>query len=97
MTKTGFKNLTAKINWINYKNYVSEGIPDGKRTRKSTFYRRKIRKRNFIRRKKWEIRTKRTSIRGKIYLLSKSKGEILGSVEIIDAKGPFTTKELEKL
>ncbi len=44
--------------------------------------------------KKWELRKRPTKKRGKIYIMS--KGKVLGSVEIIDVKGPFTVKELEK-
>lgn len=44
--------------------------------------------------KKWELRTKIVKKRGKIYILSNQK--VIGSVEIVDVKGPFSIDELKK-
>ncbi|MHA1617462.1 MAG: ASCH domain-containing protein [Candidatus Njordarchaeales archaeon] len=42
--------------------------------------------------KKWEIRSQRTKIRGQIAIVSKKR--ILGSVELVGVKGPFSVDEL---
>lgn len=44
----------------------------------------------------WEIRGMFTHIRGKIALIESKSGEIKGTCEIVDCKGPFSLKELEK-
>ena len=42
--------------------------------------------------KKWEIRNKRTRTRGKIAIITKKR--IIGFVELVGIKGPFTVNEL---
>ncbi|AKG91015.1 ASCH domain [Geoglobus ahangari] len=42
--------------------------------------------------KKWEVRTRRTGVRGEILILS--EGHALGTVELSDVLGPFTPEEL---
>jgi len=44
--------------------------------------------------KEWELRTKTVRKRGKIYIISDKK--VIGSVEIINVKGPFSLEELKK-
>ncbi len=44
--------------------------------------------------KVWEIRKRRTNVRGEIYIIS--GGKIIGKVEIVDVLGPFTVEELLK-
>ena len=44
--------------------------------------------------KKWEIRTRKTSKRGEIYIIT--NGKIIGKAKIIDVKGPFTVNDLAK-
>lgn len=44
--------------------------------------------------KVWEIRKKRTNIRGEIFIIS--NGKILGKVKLVDVLGPFTAEELAK-
>ena len=40
----------------------------------------------------WEIRRRRTNVRGDIYIIS--NGKILGKVKLVDVLGPFTAEEL---
>ncbi len=42
--------------------------------------------------KKWEIRKRRTNIRGRILIIS--GGKVIGSVELVDVIGPFSAEEL---
>ncbi len=42
--------------------------------------------------KVWEIRRRRTNIRGEIYIVS--RGYVLGKVELVDVLGPFTVEDL---
>ncbi|WP_457548996.1 ASCH domain-containing protein [Archaeoglobus sp.] len=44
--------------------------------------------------KVWEIRKRRTNIRGEIYIIS--RGFVIGKVSIVDVLGPFTVEELLK-
>ena len=43
--------------------------------------------------KSWEMRSRRTNIRGKIGLIKSGSGRISGTVELVDCKGPLTLKE----
>ncbi len=45
--------------------------------------------------KKWEIRRRKTNIRGKVYIIS--NGEIIGSAELVDVIGPFSVEDLMEL
>lgn len=40
----------------------------------------------------WEIRKRRTNVRGEIYIIA--GGFIIGKVELVDVLGPFTVEEL---
>jgi predicted transcriptional regulator len=42
--------------------------------------------------KTWEIRKRRTNVRGEIFIIS--NGKILGRVRLVDVLGPFTAEEL---
>ncbi|HIP25738.1 MAG TPA: ASCH domain-containing protein [Archaeoglobus profundus] len=42
----------------------------------------------------WEVRKRRTNVRGEIFIIS--NGKILGKVKLIDVLGPFTVDELAK-
>ncbi len=42
--------------------------------------------------KKWEIRRRRTNVRGEICIVS--GGKIIGSAELVDVLGPFSVEEL---
>ncbi len=42
--------------------------------------------------KVWEIRKRRTNVRGEVLIVS--NGRILGKVKIVDVLGPFTPEEL---
>jgi predicted transcriptional regulator len=42
--------------------------------------------------KVWEIRKRRTNVRGEIFIIS--NGKILGKVKLVDVLGPFTVEEL---
>ncbi len=42
--------------------------------------------------KEWEIRKKKTNIRGKVYIIS--NGHIIGSAKLVDVLGPFSAEEL---
>ena len=42
----------------------------------------------------WEIRKRRTNVRGEIFIIS--NGRILGKVRLVDVLGPFTAEELVK-
>ncbi len=42
--------------------------------------------------KVWEIRKRRTNIRGDIFIIS--NGKIIGKVKLVDVLGPFTAEEL---
>jgi len=42
--------------------------------------------------KVWEIRKRRTNVRGEIYIIS--SGMIIGKVRLVDVLGPFTVDEL---
>ncbi len=44
--------------------------------------------------KTWEIRKRKTSVRGKVLIIS--NGYAIGEVEIVDVLGPFTVEELAK-
>ncbi len=44
--------------------------------------------------KVWEIRKKRTNVRGEIYIISGSY--VIGKVELVDVLGPFTVDELSE-
>jgi predicted transcriptional regulator len=44
--------------------------------------------------KVWEIRKRRTNVRGEVYIIS--QGRVIGQVEIVDVLGPFTVEELVK-
>ncbi len=44
--------------------------------------------------KVWEIRKRKTNIRGEIFIVS--NGRILGKVRLVDVLGPFTAEELAK-
>jgi len=44
--------------------------------------------------KKWEVRKRRTNVRGEIVIIS--NGYALGVVELVDVLGPFSVEELMK-
>ena len=44
--------------------------------------------------KVWEIRKRRTNVRGEIFIIS--KGRIIGKVKLVNVLGPFTAEELAK-
>ncbi len=44
--------------------------------------------------KKWEIRKRKTKIRGRVYIVS--NGYIIGSAKLVDVLGPFSVEELSK-
>ncbi len=44
--------------------------------------------------KVWEIRKRRTNVRGEIYIIS--RGFVVGKVELVDVLGPFTVEELSE-
>ncbi len=44
--------------------------------------------------KKWELRKRRTNVRGDVIILS--GGNVLGKAELVDVKGPFSVEELRR-
>ena len=50
----------------------------------------------FAGRKSWELRGSRTAVRGKIGLIEKGSGKIMGTCEVVDVKGPLTLAELKR-
>ncbi len=46
-------------------------------------------------RKTWEMRSRRTSIRGSIALIRKGSGKIYGVADIVDSLGPLTMEQIE--
>lgn len=50
----------------------------------------------FAGRKTWELRGSRTAVRGKIGLIEKGSGKIMGTCEVVDVKGPLTLAELKR-
>jgi hypothetical protein len=43
--------------------------------------------------KDWEIRSRRTHIRGKIALITSKSGTVVGTAEVVDCIGPLTVKQ----
>ena len=48
------------------------------------------------RRKTWELRGRRTSIRGRIGLVESGTGTVVGTCEVADVKGPLTLAEVRQ-
>lgn len=46
--------------------------------------------------KKWEMRTRRTKIRGPIALIKKGSGKIYGLADIVDSLGPLSDSDMAK-
>ncbi|OAG75631.1 ASCH domain protein [Acetobacter malorum] len=46
--------------------------------------------------KKWEMRTKNTKIRGRIGLIRKGTGKIFGTATLFDCFGPLNSKEFKE-
>ena len=46
--------------------------------------------------KKWEIRGRKTNVRGTIALIRSGSGLIVGTCELIDVVGPLTLRQLRK-
>ena len=44
--------------------------------------------------KTWEMRTTRTQQRGRIALIQKSSGTVIGTADLVDCIGPLTREEL---
>ncbi len=44
-------------------------------------------------RKTWELRGRNTKIRGKIALIQKGSGQVVGTCQLVDVKGPLTPDE----
>jgi hypothetical protein len=44
--------------------------------------------------KTWELRTTSTKVRGPIGIAAKGTGTIIGTVELVDVDGPFTSDEI---
>ncbi len=44
--------------------------------------------------KKWELRKRRTNVRGEVMILS--EGKVVGKAELVDVKGPFSVEELKR-
>lgn len=47
-------------------------------------------------RKSWEIRGSRTTIRGRIGLIESGSGKIMGTCELDDVRGPLSISELRR-
>jgi hypothetical protein len=45
--------------------------------------------------KTWEIRSKKTNVRGGIALIQSGSGQVMGVSEIVDCIGPLTAEEFE--
>lgn len=45
--------------------------------------------------KTWEMRSKRTSIRGPVALIQKGSGNVVGVAELVGVRGPLTDDEME--
>jgi len=43
--------------------------------------------------KKWELRSKRCHIRGKIALITSGSGTVVGTAEVVDCIGPLTVEQ----
>ncbi len=46
--------------------------------------------------KTWELRSSRTAVRGKIGLIEKGSGKIMGTCEVVDVRGPLSLAELKR-
>lgn len=45
--------------------------------------------------KTWELRKRRTTVRGQIGISASRTSKVIGTVELVDCHGPFTVEELE--
>lgn len=44
--------------------------------------------------KTWEMRSSHTKVRGVIALIRKGSGTVVGTIELVDSRGPFTPAEM---